>query len=144
MTATICCLSKVEDGILLAGSAHGKPTILPRDNNGLRTFLMGDSPHILWQYTRLILEYKKHVEKQLEEPSAVSLTVSQVFLVPVSRMSRNRILRVNKIDLKTTSTTRNQKFDIPVVTQALLVFNGDLSIAPERAFRGKHGHGKVD
>lgn len=30
------------------------------------------------------------------------------------------------------------------LTQAVLIFNGDLKLAPERQLRGKHGHGKVD
>ncbi|KAG0222145.1 hypothetical protein BGX31_009321 [Mortierella sp. GBA43] len=30
------------------------------------------------------------------------------------------------------------------LTQAVLVFNGELTLAPERPLRGRHGHGKVD
>lgn len=30
------------------------------------------------------------------------------------------------------------------LTQAVLLFNGDLTLAPERKLRGRHGHGKVD
>ncbi|KAF9083815.1 hypothetical protein BGX23_011091 [Mortierella sp. AD031] len=30
------------------------------------------------------------------------------------------------------------------LTQAVLIFNGELTLAPERPLRGKHGHGKVD
>ncbi|KAG0247427.1 hypothetical protein BG011_001535 [Mortierella polycephala] len=30
------------------------------------------------------------------------------------------------------------------LTQAVLIFNGELTLAPERPLRGRHGHGKVD
>ncbi|KAF9969244.1 hypothetical protein BGZ73_008506 [Actinomortierella ambigua] len=30
------------------------------------------------------------------------------------------------------------------LTQAVLIFNGELTLTPERPLRGKHGHGKVD
>ncbi|KAF8926153.1 hypothetical protein BGZ47_002883, partial [Haplosporangium gracile] len=30
------------------------------------------------------------------------------------------------------------------LTQAVLIFNGELTLAPERSLRGRHGHGKVD
>ncbi|KAF9536735.1 hypothetical protein EC957_009860 [Mortierella hygrophila] len=30
------------------------------------------------------------------------------------------------------------------LTQAILIFNGELTLAPERPLRGRHGHGKVD
>ncbi|KAG0247520.1 hypothetical protein BG011_001363, partial [Mortierella polycephala] len=30
------------------------------------------------------------------------------------------------------------------LTQAVLIFNGELTLAPERKLRGRHGHGKVD
>ncbi|KAF9196896.1 hypothetical protein BGZ49_002675 [Haplosporangium sp. Z 27] len=30
------------------------------------------------------------------------------------------------------------------LTQAVLIFNGDLTLAPERSLRGRHGHGKID
>src|SRR5690554_6370940 len=30
------------------------------------------------------------------------------------------------------------------LTQAVLIFDGELTLAPERKFRGRHGHGKVD
>jgi len=30
------------------------------------------------------------------------------------------------------------------LTQAVQIFNGELTLAPERPLRGRHGHGKVD
>ncbi|KAG0012082.1 hypothetical protein BGZ80_000214, partial [Entomortierella chlamydospora] len=53
----------------------------------------------------------------------------------------SRIRAIPALDLNEASSSA---YVCSFLTQAVLIFNGELTLAPERPLRGRHGHGKVD
>ncbi|KAK3837959.1 MAG: LOW QUALITY PROTEIN: hypothetical protein JOS17DRAFT_732283 [Linnemannia elongata] len=51
--------------------------------------------------------------------------------------------RIRAIPSLTNETTCSA-YVCSFLTQAVLIFNGELTLAPERSLRGRHGHGNVD
>ncbi|KAF9197500.1 hypothetical protein BGZ49_002022 [Haplosporangium sp. Z 27] len=52
--------------------------------------------------------------------------------------------RIRAITSHTTNEATCSAYVCSFLTQAVLIFKGALTLAPERALRGRHGHGKVD
>ncbi|KAG0362527.1 hypothetical protein BGZ54_008587, partial [Gamsiella multidivaricata] len=51
--------------------------------------------------------------------------------------------RIRAIPADTFNEATCSAYVCSFLTQAVLVFNGELTLAPERPLRGRHGHGKV-
>jgi hypothetical protein len=52
--------------------------------------------------------------------------------------------RIRVVPLDTANEATCSAYVASFLTQAVLIFNGELTLAPERPLRGRHGHGKVD
>ncbi|KAF9079300.1 hypothetical protein BGX27_006631, partial [Mortierella sp. AM989] len=67
----------------------------------------------------------------------------------IHKKSLNRLLdeldsRIRAIPSHTANEATCSAYVCSFLTQAVLIFEGILTLSPERALHGKHGHGKVD
>ncbi|KAF9181664.1 hypothetical protein BGZ49_004816, partial [Haplosporangium sp. Z 27] len=79
MSAMVCCVRKTNDNIMVAGSAHLNLIKLPSSKEELIKFLCGSSPHILWQYVQLLLDYQEHVDGLVEMNRAHAVTAPLLY-----------------------------------------------------------------
>ncbi|KAG0305147.1 hypothetical protein BGZ97_001223 [Linnemannia gamsii] len=73
MSAMICGLQAQGD-IFLGGAACEDVVDLPTSKDELASFLSGPSAKLLWNYTKLLLEYQDGIKEQLRKKRSASIT----------------------------------------------------------------------
>ncbi|KAF9401720.1 hypothetical protein BGX21_000847 [Mortierella sp. AD011] len=85
----------------------------------------------------------------LETPTKKEGISTEALYSDLHKTSLRRLIdeldsRIRTIPAHTLNEATCSAYVCSFLTQAVLIFNGDLTLAPERSLRGRHGHGKVD